>query len=109
METLLAYSYDNTGFRQYTLAVKDLRTGQTLADHAERVGSVVWANDNQTIFYTQEDAVSKRQYRLFRHTAGSAAADGLVYEEPDEKFTVEAYKTRSAGFHLPGFTQPHNY
>src|SRR5215469_10101454 len=33
---LLAYSYDNTGFRQYNLAVKDLRTGKTLADHAER-------------------------------------------------------------------------
>ena len=95
---LLAYSYDNTGYRQYTLAVKDLRTGQTLADHAERVGSVVWANDNQTIFYTQEDAVSKRQYRLYRHAAGSAAADSLVYEEPDEKFTVEAYKTRSQAF-----------
>ena len=71
---LLAYSYDNTGFRQFTLAVKDLRTGQTLGDHAERVGSVVWANDNHTIFYTQEDAVSKRQYRMYRHTAGSAAA-----------------------------------
>jgi oligopeptidase B len=95
---LLAYSYDNTGYRQYTLAVKDLRTGQTLADHAERVGSVVWASDNQTIFYTEEDAVSKRQYRLYRHAAGSAAADSLVYEEPDEKFTVEAYKTRSQAF-----------
>src|SRR6202158_972610 len=45
---LLAYSYDNTGFRQFTLAVKDLRTGKTLIDHAERVGSVVWANDNKT-------------------------------------------------------------
>src|SRR6202158_887772 len=48
---LLAYSYDKTGFRQFTLAVKDLRTGKTLVDHAERVGSVVWANDNKTIFY----------------------------------------------------------
>src|ERR1700733_5841937 len=95
---LLAYSYDNTGYRQFTLAVKDLRTGQTLADHAERVGSVVWANDNQTIFYTQEDAVSKRQYRLLRHAAGSVTADGVVYEEPDEKFNVEAYKTRSGAF-----------
>src|ERR1035437_9588712 len=62
---LLAYSYENTGFRQFTLAVKDLRMGKTLADHAERVGSVVWANDNKTIFYTQEDAVAKRQYRLY--------------------------------------------
>jgi oligopeptidase B len=88
---LLAYSYDNTGFRQFTLAVKDLRTGKTLVDHAERVGSVVWASDNQTIFYTQEDAVSKRQYRLYRHTVGSADPDTLVYEEPDERFNVEAY------------------
>src|SRR3984957_9504034 len=95
---LLAYSYDNTGFRQYTLAVKDLRTGKTLADHAERVGSVVWANDNQTIFYTQEDAVSKRQYQLYRHTAGNAGPDPLVYEEKDEKFDVYAYKTRSQDY-----------
>jgi oligopeptidase B len=95
---LLAYSYDNTGFRQFNLAVKDLRTGQTLADHAERVGSVVWANDNRTIFYTQEDATSKRQYRLYRHTVGSSDPDTLVYEEPDEKFTVRAFKTRSEAY-----------
>jgi len=92
---LLAYSYDNTGFRRYTLAVKDLRTGKTLLDHAERVGSVVWANDSQTIFYTQEDAVSKRQYRLYRHTVGAADSDPLVYEEKDERFDVSAFKTRS--------------
>ncbi len=95
---LLAYSYDNTGFRQYTLAVKDLRTGKTLVDHAERVGSVVWANDNSTIFYTQEDAVAKRQYRLYRHTAGTAGEDALVYEEKDERFEVEAFKTRSQAY-----------
>jgi oligopeptidase B len=95
---LLAYSYDDTGFRQFTLAVKDLRTGQTLSDHAVRVGSVVWANDNQTIFYTQEDDVSKRQYRLYRHTVGSSNPDILVYEEPDERFNVEAYKTRSQSY-----------
>jgi oligopeptidase B len=95
---LLAYSYDNTGFRQFNLAVKDLRTGQTLTDHAERVGSVVWANDNRTVFYTQEDATSKRQYRLYRHTVGSSDSDALVYEEPDEKFTVRAFKTRSEAY-----------
>jgi oligopeptidase B len=95
---LLAYSYDNTGFRQFTLAVKDLRTGKTLIDHAERVGSVVWANDNKTIFYTQEDAVSKRQYRLYRHTVGTAGTDALVYEEKDERFEVDAVKTRSEAY-----------
>ncbi len=95
---LLAYSYDDTGYRQFALAVKDLRTGKTLTDHVERVGSVVWANDNQTIFYTQEDPVAKRQYRLYRHVVGATDPDTLVYEEPDERFVVEAFKTRSQAF-----------
>ncbi len=96
--SLLAYSYDNTGFRQFTLAVKDLRTGKILVDHAKRVGSVVWANDNKTIFYTQEDAVSKRQYRLYRHAVGTAGEDALVYEEKDERFEVDAVKSRSEAY-----------
>ena len=95
---LLAYSYDDTGFRQYQLAVKDLRTGKTLADHAVRVGSVVWANDNKNIFYTQEDEVSKRQYRLYRHTVEGEDPDALVYEEKDEKFEMRAEKSRSEKF-----------
>ncbi len=96
--SLLAFSYDDTGFRQFTLAVKDLQTGKVLADHAERVGSVVWASDNKTIFYTQEDAVAKRQYRLYRHTVGTNGADVLVYEEKDERFELEAFKTRSNAY-----------
>jgi oligopeptidase B len=93
----LAYSTDNTGFRQYTLAVKDLRTGKVLSDHAEKVGSVVWANDNKTLFYTVEDS-AKRQYRLYRHTLGATGNDDLVYEEKDERFNVDAGKARSKAF-----------
>jgi oligopeptidase B len=95
---LLAYSTDNTGFRQYVLAVKDLRTGKTLPDHAERVGSVAWANDNKTFFYTIEDAQTKRQYRMYRHTAGTTDADTLVYEEKDERFNVNVGKSRSKAY-----------
>jgi oligopeptidase B len=94
---LLAYSTDNTGFRQYVLAVKDLRTGKVLLDHAEKVGSVVWANDNKTIFYTVEDS-AKRQYRLYRHTVGTGGPDDLVYEEKDERFDVYAGKTLSKAY-----------
>jgi oligopeptidase B len=94
---LLAYSTDNTGFRQYTLAVKDLRTGKVLSDHAEKVGAVVWANDNKTLFYTVEDS-AKRQYRLYRHSLGTTGNDDLVYEEKDERFNVDAGKARSKAF-----------
>ena len=61
---LLAYSTDNTGYRQYKLRVRDLRTGKDSDVIADRVGSVVWANDNKTLFYTVEDDKTKRQYRL---------------------------------------------
>jgi oligopeptidase B len=92
---LLAYVTDNTGFRQYTLAVKDLRSGKVLVDHAERVDSMAWANDNKTLFYAIEDAVSKRSYRVYRHNVGTAGPDTLIYEEPDERFDVGVGKTRS--------------
>jgi oligopeptidase B len=95
---LLAYTTDNTGFRQYTLAVKDLRTGKVLVDHAERVDSLAWANDNKTLFYTVEDPVAKRVYRMYRHIAGTAGPDTLVYEELDERFDVSVDKTRSKGY-----------
>jgi oligopeptidase B len=89
---LLAFSTDTTGYRQYTLKFKDLRTGQMLPDTAERVGSVVWANDGKTVFYTTEDAVSKRSDKFWKHTLGGKSE--LVYEEKDEEFDVYAYRTR---------------
>jgi oligopeptidase B len=97
---LLAYTTDNTGFRQFTLAVKDLRTGKLLVDHAERVDSIAWANDNKTIFYTTEDAVSKRSNQFYRHNVGTAGPDPLVYEEKDERFDIGTGKTRSKAYIL---------
>src|SRR6267143_5236030 len=68
---LLAYSIDNTGFRQYVLQVKDLRSGNTLPERFERVTSAAWASDNRTLFYTVEDETTKRSHRLYRHALGS--------------------------------------
>ena len=95
---LLAYSTDNTGFRQYRLHVRDLRTGKDLADIAEKTGSIAWANDNKTIFYTVEDS-AKRQYRLYRHKLGTDSKnDDLVYEEKDERFEMGVSKSRSGKY-----------
>ncbi|HEX5235972.1 MAG TPA: S9 family peptidase [Silvibacterium sp.] len=96
---LLAYSIDNTGFRQYTLQVKDLRTGQILSEKVERTGSVVWAAGSRTLFYTVEDEIQKRQYRFYRHTIGQPHfEDPLVYEESDERFNIGAGRTRDREF-----------
>jgi oligopeptidase B len=90
---LLAYSTDNTGYRQYTLQVKDLRTGEIFPERIERVNGAVWATDNKTFFYVTEDAVTKRSDKFFRHVLGTDKSD-LVYEEKDELFDIGVGRSR---------------
>jgi oligopeptidase B len=97
---LLAYSTDTTGFRQYTLQIKKLSTGETLSERFERVTSVAWAADNRTLFFTAEDDTTKRSYRLYRHALGSSDAPMLLYEEKDERFRIGVERTRSGSFLL---------
>ena len=92
-QNLLAYTIDYTGFRQYALRVKDLRTGQTLPDSAERITSLEWAGDNKTLFYVTEDAVTKRSDKMYRHVLGSPKFDE-IYNEKDELYDIGVGKTR---------------
>lgn len=89
---LLAYSTDRTGFREYTLRIKDLRTGALLPDTVEKVGAVVWAADNKTLYYTSEDE-AKRPYRIYRHSIGGSD-DTPIYEEPNELYRAFCYRSR---------------
>ena len=83
----LAFTLDTTGYRQYTLQVKDLRSGALSPEKVDRVGSVVWANDNKTVFFTTEDATTKRSDKFWRHVVGTPD-NTLVYEEKDELFDL---------------------
>ncbi len=91
----LLYSTDETGFRQYTLQVKDLEKGTLLPDRIERTVGVTWAADSKTIFYTVEND-AKRPYRVYRHVLGTApTTDALVYEEKDERFELSLARSMS--------------
>jgi oligopeptidase B len=92
----LAYTFDETGYRQYTLAVKDLRTGTTLPDRVERVDEAVWASDNATLLYVTEDAVSKRNDTLWRRTLGADSVQ--IYREPDELYDVSVNRSADRRF-----------
>ncbi len=94
----LAYTTDTTGFRQYTLHIKDLETGETLPDEVERVGSVVWAADNSTLFYSVEDEQQKRQFQLWRAGGRQLKESVLVHEDGDERFNLGAGRTRDGKF-----------
>ena len=103
----LAYTVDTTGFRQYTLHIKDLETGEQLPGEVPRVGSVVWAADNAHLFYTVEDEEQKRQFQLWRHLRGTPyTADVLIYQDDDERFNLAAGRTRDGKFII---LEPHSH
>ena len=95
-EQLLAYTTDTTGFRQYDLHIKDLKTGKLLTDTMPRVTSLAWAANNATLMLAQEDATTKRSDRLFRLNLGGAPEQ--VYHEPVEQFAIGINRTRDKQF-----------
>lgn len=94
---LLAYTTDNTGYRQYTLHLKNLATNETRDLGVERVTSLVWSADSQSLFFTQEDSVSKRSYRLGRIDLKSGATTWL-YEEKDELYDLGASRSLDGAY-----------
>jgi oligopeptidase B len=90
---LLAFATDTTGYRQYKLQIKDLRTGKMLPDTFERVTSVEWSNDGKYLFISQEDAETKRSDKVWRHTVGTDTNE-LIFEEKDVLFNSGVGRSR---------------
>ena len=99
---LLAWAVDTVGRRKYTIHVNNLENGKALSDEISDVtGSLVWANDNRTLFYTKQDPETLRSYQVWRHVLGTDPIDDvLIYEEADPTFSVSAWKTRSTKYIL---------
>ena len=104
---LLAYSVDRVSRRQYTIEFKDLSKRNRIVDKIENTdGSIVWANDNKTIFYTKNDPVTLRSYRIYKHVLGTdQSEDVLVFEEKDETFNCHVFKTKSEAYIMIGSHQ----
>ena len=96
-QQLLAFSQDNVGRRIYDIRFKNLLTGEFLEDVIQAVtGNIVWANDNQTLFYSRQDPDTLRSFQIYRHVLGSQQEeDVLIYQEDDETFTCHVSKSKS--------------
>ena len=93
---LLAWADDTVGRRQYTLRVKNLNTGEVLADKIANVEpNIVWAADNRTLLYVAKDPVTLLGDKVKQHVLGSdPAKDPLVYQEQDKSFYTGVGKTK---------------
>jgi oligopeptidase B len=95
----LAYAIDDKGSELYTIRIRDLETGATLADEIpDTRGDMVWARDGKTLVYVRVDDNHRPLY-VYRHTIGTALSDDvLIYEEKDIGFYVGLSATQSQKF-----------
>lgn len=96
---LLAYAYDDQGSEYFTLRIRDVESGEDIADVIEATaGGAVWAQDGKSLFYVWVDD-NHRPAKLFRHEVGTDPADdSLVYAEPDAGFFLGVGKTQSGDY-----------
>ncbi len=94
-DQFLAISEDFIGRRKYQIRFRNNQTGEFLTDLIEDTdGSIVWANDHQTIFYIKKDPETLREFQVFRHRLGTdSSMDQLVFQEDDERYYVSISKS----------------
>ncbi|WPF65780.1 MULTISPECIES: S9 family peptidase [unclassified Corynebacterium] len=91
----LAYSVDTAGDERFDLYIKDLSTGELLADRLEGIFyGATWAGE-EYIFYQRVDE-AWRPDSVWRHKVGTPQeADVRVFHEPDGRFSTGVGGTRS--------------
>ena len=96
----MSYGVDLVSRRIYTIYFKNLVTGEVLEQTIPNsTGSVAWANDNKTVFYTSKNEVTLLPEKIWRHKVGTdSAKDELVYEEKDQSFYNGVYRSKSGEF-----------
>lgn len=99
-----AFAVDKTGRRQYSIYIKNLKSGEVLNDEIiNTTGSATWANDNKTIFYTKKNEVTLRGECIMKHVLGTPSSkDVEIYFENDEAFNTFIYKTKSTEYLVIG-------
>ncbi|WP_223789672.1 S9 family peptidase [Marinicella meishanensis] len=97
---IYGFSEDTVSRRQYDLRFKNLETGEMLEDViTNTTGSMAWAKDNKTVFYTRKHPTTLLPYQVYRHVLGTPTSeDVLVYEEPDNTFYIACYTSRSKDY-----------
>lgn len=101
---LAAFGTDTVSRREYSIQVKNLKTGEVYPDIIEKTtGSSVWADDNKTLFYTKKDPVTLRSDKIYSHVLGTPSKnDILVHHEEDETFNTFVFKSKSKKYIIIG-------
>ncbi|MGY1458446.1 S9 family peptidase [Luteimonas sp. A534] len=97
---ILAWADDSVGRRQYTIRFRNLETGELYPESIPGLSAdMVWADDNKTLFYVENDPETLLTVRVKKHVLGTPVSDDvLVYEEHDDSFYMGLSRTRDDRF-----------
>lgn len=94
----IAFTVDKDGSQHQALYILDMDTRTILADSINKVFSMVWANDNKTLFYVVQDTLN-RPYLTKKHILGTnIKLDKDIFCEKDSNFDVYVSKTQFNSF-----------
>jgi len=93
---LLLFGVDTAGDERYTLRIRDLSSGDQLADEiAGTAAGAFFDPSGRYVFYCTVDE-SWRPDTVWRHEIGTATTDDVrVFHEPDDGYWVGAGRSRS--------------
>ena len=100
INTIAAFSEDNDGRRKYIIKFINLTTKQLISDELQgTTGSVVWNNSGNKVYYLKKDPITLITNKVYKHVIGDPQdKDTLVYEEVDQEFSINIYKSTSKKF-----------
>ncbi|MFL5753146.1 MAG: DUF5686 family protein [Bacteroidia bacterium] len=106
-QELLYYGIDTKGNRVKNYYLKNITRDSTLkSEEIKEVMSLLWAEDNKTVYYTKPENKTLRQYRVYRHVLGTPTSeDILVFEEPDRTMEINLSKSASKEFIFLGISK----
>jgi len=92
-----AIAEDTVGRRINDIRILDTQSGEFLPDLiANASTALAWSADGQYLFYLNKDTETLLAYQLMRHKLGTDSSDDvLVYEETDNTFYSEVWRSRS--------------
>ncbi|MCB9188265.1 MAG: S9 family peptidase [Flavobacteriales bacterium] len=94
---LMAFAIDTVSRRLYDIQIKNLITGEIYPEVLQYGdGSLAWADDNSTLFYSAQDPETLRSDKVMKHILGTLASqDDLVFFESDETFSTYVFRSKS--------------
>ena len=98
--SLIAYTEDNNGRREYDIKIIDTSSLNILNDSISNASyDVIWSNDNKYIIYLKKDPTTLIKDSVYVHRIGTSEdKDILIYKETDPEFNINLYKSKTKKF-----------